>query len=215
MNVPETIPYSTRDVLVGVDIQNDFITGSLAVTDGKAVVAPTNEVAAAIRETGGTVALTRDWHPAETPHFASQGGIWPVHCVAETEGAAFAPALNVESTDVILSKGMGQTDGYSGWEGVGEHGETLETIIAPRDPYEQVRVFIGGLATDYCVKATALDIARFFADDARIRTYLLRDAVRAVALQQANEANALKELEAAQIIAITSNEARAMIEGAL
>lgn len=204
---------NTRDVLVTVDVQNDFVTGSLAVTDGEAVIAPINKVAAAIRAAGGDVALTRDWHPAHTPHFDTDGGIWPVHCVAETEGAAFAPALEITPTDVILSKGMEQTDGYSGWEGAGAQGETLETIITPRDAHERVRVFIGGLATDYCVKATGIDIAMFFADDERVTTYLLRDAVRAVALKQADEANALQALEAAQVLAITSNEARALIEG--
>lgn len=203
---------NTRDVLVTVDVQNDFVTGSLAVTDGEAVIAPINKVATAIRAAGGDVALTRDWHPAHTPHFDTDGGIWPVHCVAETEGAAFAPALEITPTDVILSKGMEQTDGYSGWEGVGAQGETLETIITPRDAHERVRVFIGGLATDYCVKATGIDIATFFADDERVTTYLLRDAVRAVALKQADEANALQALEAAQVLAITSNEARALIE---
>lgn len=203
---------NTRDVLVTVDVQNDFVTGSLAVTDGEAVIAPINKVAAAIRAAGGDVALTRDWHPAHTPHFDTNGGIWPVHCVAETEGAAFASALEITPTDFILSKGMEQTDGYSGWEGVGAQGETLETIITPRDAHERVRVFIGGLATDYCVKATGIDIATFFADDERVTTYLLRDAVRAVALKQADEANALQALEAAQVLAITSNEARALIE---
>lgn len=208
----ETIT-DTRDVLVTVDAQNDFITGSLAVTNGEAVVAPINTVAEAVRATNGDVVLTRDWHPAHTPHFDTDGGVWPVHCVAETEGAAFAPALTIEPNDIILSKGMEQTDGYSGWEGISEAGETLETIITPRTNREQVRVFIGGLATDYCVKATGLDIATFFADDDRVTTYLLRDAVRAVALHQADEANALKALAAAQVVAITSDEARAMIEG--
>lgn len=207
----ETIT-NTRDVLVTVDVQNDFITGSLAVTDGEAVVAPINTVAEAVRAAGGDVALTRDWHPTHTPHFNTDGGIWPVHCVAETEGAAFAPALDIEANDTILSKGMEQTDGYSGWEGIGEAGETLETIITPRDNHERVRVFIGGLATDYCVKATGLDIATFFAGDERVTTYLLRDAVRAVALNQADEANALQKLADAQVVAITSDEARAMIE---
>ncbi len=203
----------TRNVLVTVDVQNDFVTGSLAVADGDAVVTPINEVAAAVRAADGDVALTRDWHPAHTPHFDIDGGIWPVHCVAETDGAAFVPNLDIQPADVILSKGMEQTDGYSGWEGVSEQGETLESLITPRTPHEKVRVFLGGLATDYCVKATGLDIATFFADDERVTTYLLRDAVRAVALQQADEANALKQLQEAQVIAITSDEARAIIEG--
>lgn len=203
---------NTRDVLVTVDVQNDFVTGSLAVAEGDQVVEPINLLAEVIREANGTVALTRDWHPEHTPHFAGEGGIWPVHCVAETEGAAFTPNLDIQPTDVILSKGMQQTDGYSGWEGVSENNETLETLIAPGDLNEKVRVFIGGLATDYCVKATGIDIANHFAKDPRVTTYLLTDAVRAVALKQADEANALKQMEEAGVLAITTEEARAMIE---
>lgn len=205
-------PQNTRNILVAVDVQNDFITGSLAVNEGEQVVTPINEVADAVRATNGTVIFTRDWHPVHTPHFDTDGGTWPVHCVAETEGAAFAPALAVLENDTILSKGMEQTDGYSGWEGVGTQGESLETLIAPRTPEEKVQVFLGGLATDYCVKATGIDIATFFANDDRVTTYLLRDAVRAVALEKADEANALKAMQAAQIIAIDTNEARAIIE---
>lgn len=212
MKTNETI---TRDILVAVDVQNDFINGSLAVAEGAEVVTPLNQVAEIIRKNGGTNIYTRDWHPEETPHFGTNEGQWPVHCVTETNGAAFYPTLKIEKDDVILSKGMGQTDGYSGWEGIGENGETLETLIAPRTPLEKVRVFIGGLATDYCVKATGLDIATFFANDERVTTYLLRDAVRAVALQQADEANALKALEAAQVIAITSEEAHDLMNGVL
>lgn len=206
----ETIPTTTRNILVGVDIQNDFITGSLAVKDGVSVIDPTNRIAKAVRSTNGDVILTRDWHPTETPHFGPDA--WPVHCVAGTEGAAFAPTLTVEPTDIILSKGMEQTDGYSGWEGVGENNETLETLITPKDQKERVRVFIGGLATDYCVKATGIDIATFFKDDARVTTYLLHDAVRAVALQQTDEANALKALQDAHVLAISTEEALAIIQ---
>ncbi len=205
----EAHPTTTRDVLIAVDVQNDFVTGSLAVTDGAEVIAPINNVAETVRQADGTVVFTRDWHPETTPHFDT----WPVHCVAEEDGAEFAPTLDVHPTDTILSKGMGQTDGYSGWEGVGAQGETLESLITPKAPHEQVRVFLGGLATDYCVKATGIDVATFFADDDRVELYLIRDAVRAVALQEADEANALAQLKAARFIAITSNEARAVIEG--
>lgn len=203
---------TTRDVLVTVDVQNDFVTGSLAVTKGDQVVAPLNNLAETIRKTNGTVALTRDWHPEHTPHFAADGGVWPVHCVAETDGAAFVPDLDIQPDDIILSKGMEQTDGYSGWEGTGENGETLETLITPQTLKEKVRVFVGGLATDYCVKATGIDITTHFANDPRVTTYLLTDAVRAVALQQADEANALRQMEEAGILAITTAEAQAMIE---
>lgn len=202
----------TQNVLVAVDVQNDFIDGSLAVTEGEQVVQPINDVAAAVRDTGGTVAFTRDWHPAETPHFADYGGAWPVHCVAETEGAAFHPDLDVRDTDIVINKGMEQTDGYSGWEGVTDDGQTLETIIAPLSREEKVRVFVGGLATDYCVKATALDIAARFKDDERVHLYLLRDAIRAVGLAPTDEEKALAAMEEAKIQAISADEARVMIE---
>ncbi len=203
----------TRNVLIAVDVQNDFIDGSLAVSGGEEVVRPINDVAAAVRDTGGQVAFTRDWHPAATPHFADYGGLWPTHCVAETEGAAFHPELDVRTSDSIISKGMEQTDGYSGWEGVADGGQTIETLIAPRTREEKVRVFVGGLATDYCVKATALDIAARFRDDERVRLYLLRDAIRAVGLAPTDEAHALAAMEAAKFQAVSASEAKALIGG--
>lgn len=202
----------TRNVLVAVDVQNDFINGSLAITEGEQVVQPINDVAAAVRATDGTVAFTRDWHPAATPHFADYGGAWPVHCVAETKGAAFHPDLDVRDTDIVINKGMEQTDGYSGWEGVADDGQTLETIIAPLSREEKVCVFVGGLATDYCVKATALDVAARFKNDERVRLYLLRDAIRAVGLAPTDEEKALAAMEEAKIQAITADEARAIVE---
>lgn len=201
---------SIRNVLVAVDVQNDFINGSLAVNGGADVVPPINEVAQAVRAAHGTTLFTRDWHPTTTPHFNT----WPVHCVAGTEGAAFHPGLVIRDEDIIISKGMEQTDGYSGWEGVGENLETLETSITPHTPAEKVQVFIGGLATDYCVKATALDIATHFEGDNRIHLYLLRDAIRAVGIEPNDEASALRAIEDARIEAISSDEARVLIEGA-
>lgn len=199
----------TRNILIGVDIQNDFISGSLAVSDGEDVVSPINDVARAVRDSGGNVVFTRDWHPSATPHFEK----WPVHCVEKTDGAAFHPALAIEENDSIVSKGMGQTDGYSGWEGRTADSVSLETIIAPLSLKERVRVFVGGLATDYCVKATTLAIADHFKDDGRVRTYLLRDAVRAVNLQPGDGDEALQAMLDAQVAAITSEEARTLVEG--
>lgn len=203
-----TTSETPRNVFIGVDIQNDFVDGSLAVNGGADVVAPANAVAEAVRESNGTVAWTRDWHPASTPHFDS----WPVHCVAESEGAAFREGLDIKPTDTIISKGMEQTDGYSGWEGIDleDRAVTLETLIAP-EKNEQVRVFIGGLATDYCVKATTLDVAEHFADNKRVSTYLIRDAIRAVELQQGDEQAALNAIADAKVEAISSKEAIAMI----
>lgn len=191
-----------RNVIVAVDVQNDFINGSLAVTDGEAVVAPINHLTEVARNNGDTVVFTRDWHPQETPHFNA----WPIHCVAETEGADFYPALQIDSGDIIISKGMGQTDGYSGVEGYDQAGNTLETLIAPKTAQEKVHVFIGGLATDYCVKATALDLAKQFHDEPRVKLYLIRDAVRAVKLQQDDERKALEAMSEARIEALNSDE---------
>lgn len=204
---------TSRTVLIGVDIQNDFIDGSLAVPDGEAVVAPFNRIAEATRRIGGTVLLTRDWHPQETPHFDTSGGPWPVHCVADTDGAAFHPDLVVAPHDIIVSKGMGQTDGYSGWEGIAQDEQTIETVVTPTTQAEKVRVFIGGLATDYCVKATAIDVARVFATNERVTTYLLRDAVRGVEVTTGDTARALQEITDAGVIQLTSTEAIEMIEG--
>lgn len=205
----------TRNVLVAVDVQNDFIDGSLAVNGGAEVVQPLNEVSTAVRLTDGDVAFTRDWHPAATPHFVDYGGVWPTHCVAETEGAAFHPDLEITEADVIINKGIEQTDGYSGWEGVAEDGQTLETIIAPKTREEKVRVFVGGLATDYCVKATALDIADRFKDDERVRLFLIRDAIRAVGLAPTDEERALAAISDAKFQAVSAAEALAMIERTL
>ena len=200
---------TTRNVLVAVDVQNDFIDGSLAVQEGEEVVAPLNEIADTIRTAGGPVAFTRDWHPASTPHFDT----WPVHCVADKPGAAFHPNLDIQEEDTIISKGMEQTDGYSGWEGIDDEGRTLESMIEPRSPEEKVRVFIGGLATDYCVKATSIDVATHFEDDERVSVYLLRDAIRAVNLQPEDGAAALQAMDDAKIIALTCDEARQLVEG--
>lgn len=202
MKTPET----TRNVLVAVDVQNDFINGSLAVPKDKQVVTPLNEMAQAVREDGGDVVFTRDWHPATTPHFDN----WPVHCVQNTHGAKFDPRLQVRRRDTIISKGMGQTDGYSGMDTLGSKstGKSLDRIVTPASRLERVRVFIGGLATDYCVKATALDLASRFEKDERVSLYLLRDAVRAVNLERGDEKRALKALRDADVVAISTVEAR-------
>ena len=197
----------TRNILVTVDVQRDFIDGTLAVKNGLEVVAPLNRVARAVRAKMGNVAFTRDWHPASTPHFDT----WPVHCVAGSEGAEFDPALEIEPDDVILDKGTGQTDGYSGIEGVSADGKTLETLTAPRG-WENVAVYIGGLATDYCVKATAVDMGRLYAHHPSVAVYALRDAMRAVNLDPADEAAAVAEMAEAGVTFVSVERALAMID---
>lgn len=202
---------NTKYILIGVDPQNDFIGGRLAVDKAEQIIEPINSIADEIRKHDGTVVFTRDWHPEKTPHFDK----WPVHCVANTRGSEFHKDLNIQPDDIILNKGTGQTDGYSGWEGRSNKGETLESIIEPKTPHEKVKVFLGGLATDFCVKSTALDIAEHFKDDRRVTTYLLIDAIRAVGLTPTAEEEALSAMKEAGILAISTEEAKKMIQGTI
>jgi len=191
-----------RIVAINVDIQNDFLPGgSLAVTEGDEVIAPLNAINAKVREEGGTVIFTGDQHPEETPHFGPDA--WPVHCVAGTEGAAFAKTLDIQPGDVIIDKGMGQTDGYSGLEGVAKNGQTIEQIITPVGR-ERVLVLLGGLATEYCDLNTALDTLNVDAKDGSIKLFIIRDAMRAVNLQPDDGEKAIAEMEAAGAVVIDS-----------
>ena len=198
----------TRHLLVAVDVQKDFITGTLAVEDGIEVVAPLNTLAHAVRRDLGRVAFTRDWHPAATPHFDT----WPVHCVADTDGAAFHPDLQVKEGDIVLNKGMGQTDGYSGIEGVADDGTTLETMIEPVHRDEKVRIFVGGLATDYCVKATAVDLARRYKGLDNVSICLVTDAIRAVNLQPNDGTEAVEAMADAGVHIINLTDALALVD---
>lgn len=157
------------DALIVVDVQNDFLPGgALAVGDGDAVVAPLNRLMAAFDEAGLPVVATRDWHPDGHVSFAAQGGPWPVHCVAGTQGAQFDADLAVPPGAIVVSKADTQEkDAYSGFEGT-DLGVRLRALGVQR-------VFVGGLATDYCVLNTVLDARRLGFD-----VVLLTDAVRAV-----------------------------------
>lgn len=210
-----TQPTQERFVQVNVDVQNDFCPGgSLAVTDGDAVVDPLNRLSDAVRQSGGTVIYTRDWHPASTNHFVTQGGPWPVHCVADTFGGAFHADLEVADTDIVLSKGTEvDEDAYSGFQGKGENGETLDAIVLPRSA-EKVAVIIGGLATDYCVKATVLDALAFRAtlpDPETITVYAVTDAMKAVDVVPMDGENALCAMQTAGAHLVTAEEALALI----
>jgi nicotinamidase/pyrazinamidase len=145
---------------------------------------------------GSLVVFTRDWHPESTPHFAKDGGIWPVHCVADSWGAELHPALEVPAAALSIHKGVGGEDGYSGFTvrdpTTGEERPTgLETML--REGGIE-RVVVVGLATDYCVKATALDATRL-----GFETFLLTDAIAAVDLQPGDGDRAIEEMRAAGI----------------
>lgn len=186
--------YDERAALVVVDVQNDFADpgGSLYVSEGEDVVSVINAEIAKARAAGAAVVYTQDWHPPDTPHFAKDGGIWPVHCVRDTEGADFHPALKVEGP--VVRKGTGGEDGYSGFtvrdpETGEEEATELEALLRDRGVE---RVVIVGLATDYCVKATALDAAA-----KGFSTIVLTDAVRAVDLEPGDGDKALAEMKSA------------------
>jgi nicotinamidase/pyrazinamidase len=172
------------DALIIVDVQNDFLPeGSLAVPDGDQVVAPLNRYAALFASLGLPVVATRDWHPPRHCSFRSQGGPWPPHCVAETKGAQFAPTLALPSSASVVSKATTpERDAYSGFEGTG-----LDAMLRRR---EVRRVFVGGLATDYCVLNTVKDARRL-----GYEVVLLRDAIRAVDVNPGDGDRAQKEMQ--------------------
>ena len=174
-----------RRALIVVDVQNDFCPGgSLAVERGDEVVEPLNRLIREFLARGEPVYKSRDWHPPTTKHFAAYGGTWPVHCVQNTRGAEFHPRLLEDPRVQIVSKGTGDEDSYSAFDG---------TDLAERLRAAGVEeVWVGGLATDYCVKNTVLDALR---EGFRVRA--LRDAMRAVELRPGDGERAIAEMRAA------------------
>lgn len=152
-------PYGPETALIVVDVQNDFAdpNGSLSVAGGADVIPFLNAEIARAREAGAIVVYTQDWHPESTPHFAKDGGVWPVHCVHDTWGAALHPALTLDGQ--IVRKGANGEDGYSGFSMRDpQTGETIPTRLpALLEEAGAKRLVVAGLATDYCVLQTALD----------------------------------------------------------
>ncbi len=188
--------YDASTALVVVDVQNDFAdpAGGLSVPGGDLVVPVVSAEVSAARHAGAVVVYTQDWHPESTPHFQKDGGIWPVHCVRDTWGAALHPDLDVDGP--VVRKGQHGEDGYSGFtmaDPVSRETRPteLESLLRERDVR---RVVVCGLATDYCVKATALDATRL-----GFETYLLADAVAAVNLQPEDGEKAIDEMRAAGV----------------
>jgi nicotinamidase/pyrazinamidase len=188
--------YRAGTALVVVDVQNDFAdpAGSLSVAGGEDVVDAVNEEVDLARGAGALVVYTQDWHPPDTPHFAKDGGIWPVHCVADSWGAAFHPRLEVAGEAV--RKGTGGEDGYSGFTVRDpRNGDEKSTGLAERLREAGIeRVVVVGLATDYCVKETALDAVR-----AGFATTVIREAIAAVDVEEGDGERALAEVEAAGV----------------
>lgn len=186
--------------LLIVDVQNDFCPGgALPVPEGDAVIPVLNAVAEKVARTGGVVIASRDWHPRTTRHFAEFGGKWPVHCVQGTRGAEFHPDLNLPDGTIIVSKGTSeQDDGYSAFEGQTAEGKSLQTVLSEHGIR---RVIVGGLATDYCVRASVLDALKH-----GYEVLLLTDAIRGVNLQPEDSDKALAEMESAGAKLVNSRQ---------
>ena len=190
--------YHPGTALIVVDLQNDFAdpAGGLAVAGGDAVVPVVNREIAMAVSAGATVVFTQDWHPEITPHFAKDGGVWPVHCVADSWGAELHPGVEVPAAALRVRKGANGEDGYSGFSMRDPvTGETVPTELDGLLRAREIqRAVVVGLATDYCVKATALDAKRLGFD-----TFLLTDAVAAVDLAPGDGERALEELRDAGV----------------
>jgi nicotinamidase/pyrazinamidase len=184
-------------VTIAVDVQNDFCQGgSLAVPFGDEVVPVINKLTEQTREKNGTVIFTRDWHPAETAHFDN----WPVHCVKDTTGASFHPDLEIYESDLIVSKGTAKDeDGYSGFDGQTVAGQTINEIITSKaENASEVVVQIGGLATDYCVKATVLDALKLKKKlGKKLSVIAITNAIKAVNVNENDGNEALAQMHQA------------------
>ena len=172
-----------RRALIVVDVQNDFCPGgALAVPAGDEVVAPLNNLIEEFLSRGEPVYKSRDWHPSKTKHFAAYGGTWPVHCVQDTRGAEFHPELIDDPRIRVVSKGMGDEDNYSAFDGT-----DLAERLRERNIEE---VWVGGLATDYCVKNTVLDALR-----EGFKVKAVENAMRPVELQPGDGERAIAGMQ--------------------
>jgi nicotinamidase/pyrazinamidase len=192
-----TARYDASTALLVVDVQNDFADpdGSLYVRDAESVIDVANVEIDAARSAGAMVVYTQDWHPPDTPHFAKDGGIWPVHCVRGSWGAALHPRLTVVN-DERVRVGVGGEDGYSAFtvaDPVTRDTEptALDSMLRERGVE---RVVVLGLATDYCVRATALDAVALGYD-----ATLVVDGARPVELEPGDGQRAIDEMDAAGV----------------
>jgi len=171
-----------KRALIVVDVQNDFCPGgALAVPKGDEVVGPLNGLIEEFLLRDEPVYKSRDWHPPKTKHFKEFGGTWPPHCVQETRGAEFHPELLDDPRIIVISKGMGDENNYSAFDGT-----DLAALLRDQGVDE---VWVGGLATDYCVKNTVLDALR---EGFQVKS--IANAMRPVELQPGDGERAIEEM---------------------
>ncbi len=178
-----------RDALLLVDIQNDFTPGgALAVPEGDRIVPIANWYARLFERQGLPVFASRDWHPVQTTHFHEWGGLWPPHCVQGSRGAEFQPQLSLPEQAVVVSKGMDpHQDAYSAFQAETAEGSTLPEELKKLGV---TRIFIGGLATDYCVLNTTLDALK-----QGFEVVVLEDAIKGIDLNPGDVHRAVEEME--------------------
>jgi len=178
----------SRKALLVVDVQNDFCpAGALAVPEGDKIIPAINKYIRVFQKKKAPVLATRDWHPVRTRHFKDFGGIWPVHCVQNTPGAAFHPNLKLPKDAILLYKGMDpQKDAYSAFQAEDATGTGLAKLLSLLGVKE---LYIAGLATDYCVRFSTRDALK-----QGFKVKILIDAVKGVNLKQKDSEKAIKEM---------------------
>jgi nicotinamidase/pyrazinamidase len=174
---------ATGDCLLIVDLQNDFLPGgALPAPEGQRVIAPLNEYIACFREAALPIVATRDWHPANHCSFQPFGGPWPPHAVAGTWGARFAPPLKLPDDVLVVSKATSpDVECYSDFQGTGLANQLRRSGVG--------RIFVGGLATDYCVLASVEDALA-----ERFQVVLLLDAIQAIDVQPGDGQRAVERM---------------------
>jgi nicotinamidase/pyrazinamidase len=174
--------------LLVVDVQIDFCPGgALPVPRGELVVSAMNLYVQLFHKERCPIFASRDWHPADTKHFKKYGGLWPVHCVQDSVGARFHPELVLPEETVVISAGLGREDeGYSSFEGISEDGTPFAAVLRRR---KVKKLYVGGLATDYCVKESVLDALR-----EGLEVTLLTDAVRGIDLKPGDCERAIAQM---------------------
>jgi nicotinamidase/pyrazinamidase len=177
-----------QSALLIIDVQSDFCPGgSLPVPEGEKIIPTLNKYVKIFVKNKLPVFASRDWHPLQTKHFQQHGGEWPRHCIQNTTGAQFHPVLKLPEEVIILSKGMDPAeDSYSAFQAVNSHGEKFDTLLKN---FGVTSLYVGGLATEYCVRWSVLDALHF-----GYRVTLLMDTIKGVNIKPKDSEEAIAEM---------------------